>query len=245
MDLHDGRGVARSDGIARLNPVRTIGTQLFGREDDLALIRRLLTRDNVRLLTLAGAGGAGKTRLASAAALQAQVDLDRPACFVDLSGVEDPAEVPDSIAQAVGVQESGSAPVETILPDVLREHPLLLLLDNFERVIAAAPFIAELVGACPALTVLVTSREPLHLRAERVFLVRPLPVPDPSQLALPGAATNPSIALFVDRGRACRPDFVLTRDNVAAVAEICARLDGLPLAIELAAAQLRVLSPRV
>jgi len=222
-----------------------VSTPLFGRDEALADVERLLTQDRVRLLTMSGAGGAGKTRLAGAAAVRVAAGFPDGVSFVDLSAVEEAALVPASIAQAIGVQESGSALLETILSEVLENKAILLVLDNFEQVLGAVQFVADLLARCPRLVLLVTSREPLHLRAEHVLPVRPLPVPglDVSEPSV--VARNPAVALFIDRGRACRPGFDLTHDNVRAVAEICTQLDGLPLAIELAAAQLSVLSPNI
>src|SRR5712691_941155 len=244
---HQVIGAARPEfnPVPRLRPLLSASTPLFGRDDALANIECLLIRDGVRLLTLSGAGGAGKTRLAGAAAVRVAAEFPDGVSFVDLSSVEEATLVPASIAQAIGVQESGSAPLETILSEVLEGRAILMVLDNFEQVLGAVQFVADLLARCPRLVMLVTSREPLHLRAEHVLPVRPLPVPgldvsDPSVVA-----RNPAVALFVDRGRACRPGFDLTGENVRAVAEICTHLDGLPLAIELAAAQLSVLTPHV
>jgi non-specific serine/threonine protein kinase len=227
----------------RLPPLPAIATPLFGREADLGAIGGLLLQERVRLLTLTGSGGTGKTRLALAAMASFGPALERSINFVDLSAVEDPDVVLASVAQAIGVQDSGSQPLHAVIADVLSDTPTLLLLDNFEQVVAAADDIADLLQRCPDLVVLVTSREPLHVRAEQVFPVSPLPTPahelsDPIE-----AAANPAVALFLDRARASRPAFALTVENLPSVAEICTRLDGLPLAIELAAAQVSVLSP--
>jgi predicted ATPase/DNA-binding CsgD family transcriptional regulator len=217
---------------------------MFGRDTELAEIRRLLIEEGVRLLTLTGPGGTGKTRLAQAVAAQDWAAGDRGTCFVELGAVDDATLVPATIAQALGVQESGSEPITTILRDVLGRSAILLVLDNFERVVPAASRLAEILAVGLDVVCIVTSREPLHIRAEQVFPVGPLPVP-PASLSDPRAiAASPSVALFLDRGRARRPDFALTQANASVVAEICRRLDGLPLAIELAAAQVSVLSPR-
>ncbi len=237
-----GRGANRATSIP-IRPAPAIATPLFGREADLNGISHLLTVDGVRLLTLTGFGGTGKTRLALAAASSIAPLLDRTVHFVDLAAVEDPDVVPARIAQAIGVQDSGSQPLLTIVAEFLAERPALLVLDNFEQLVGAANVVADLLARCPDLVVLVTSREPLHVRAEHVFPVSRLPVPTTGVLDPLEATANPAIALFLDRARATRPSFNLTRENLPAVAEICTRLDGLPLAIELAAAQLSVLSP--
>jgi non-specific serine/threonine protein kinase len=183
--------------------------------------------------------------LAQALVLELPWESPRTACFVDLAPVDDPQAVPASIAQALGVQESGREPLRAILQHVIGRSPVLLVLDNFERVTPAAAFLADLLSEAPDLVCLVTSREPLHIRAEHVFPVGPLPVPDANVTDPAALSATPSVALFVDRGRGRQPDFRLTVDNAPAVAEICRRLDGLPLAIELAAAQVSVLSPPV
>jgi non-specific serine/threonine protein kinase len=198
-----------------------------------------------RLVTLTGAGGAGKSRLAGAASDLLSTAFGGHAFFVDLATMNDSELVPAAIAQVLGVQESGSRTLLEILIDVLREHPSLVVLDNFEQVRDAVPFVAQLLAACPRLVLLVTSRETLNLRQEQVFEVQPLQLPD---LSGPVDAETieqiPAVALFVERARARRATFKLTAQNARAVAEVCVRLDGLPLAIELAAAQIAIFSPR-
>ena len=223
----------------------TIPSPLFGRSAELAEIRRLLAQEGVRLLTLTGPGGTGKTRLAQAHAVDEGAHPGRSVHFVDLAVVDDPADVPASIAQALRVQESGSEPLAAILRSTITRGAVLLVLDNFERVLGAAAFVAELLAAAPDLTCLVTSREPLHVRAERVLPVGPLPLPTAHASDLAAIASSPAVALFEDRGRARQPDFALTFENAGVVTDICRRLDGLPLAIELAAAQIGVLPPHV
>jgi predicted ATPase/DNA-binding CsgD family transcriptional regulator len=219
---------------------------LLGRQPELTHVCALLHRPEVRLLTLTGPGGSGKTRLAFAVAddLLEQRVVDE-ALLVDLSAIVDPSLVLSTIGDALGVRE---LPGQGLLDSVrlsLRHRRVLLLVDNFEQVLAAAPeTLAPLLASCPDLKLLVTSREPVHLRWEQEFPLAPLRTPT---LAPPPAldelAAIPSVSLFVDRAHAARPDFRLTAANAAAVAEICVRLDGLPLAIELAAAQVRLLSP--
>jgi predicted ATPase/class 3 adenylate cyclase len=217
-------------------------TSFLGREAEVAEVRDLL-RSN-RLLTLTGPGGTGKTRLAIAAATAGKDHFRDGAAFVGLAPISDPELVPVAVAKSLAVRDEGFADMLDAVAERIGPSELLLLLDNFEHVIAAAPFVAGLLGRCPGLTVLATSRGLLHLAGEREYPVPPLAVPDPAHL--PPAdelARTESIALFVERARAVRPDFALTADNAVAVAAICARLDGLPLAIELAAARVRLLSP--
>jgi non-specific serine/threonine protein kinase len=211
---------------------------------ELAQIRQLLAQDNFRCLTLTGPGGTGKTRLALSVTVDSLPMPWQAVHFVDLAAVDDPADVPASVAQALGIQESGSAPLPAILRNVVARSAVLLVLDNFERVMGAAAFVAELIAEAPELGWLVTSREPLHIRAERVFPVEPLPVPTTNMIEVAQIAAVASVALFVDRAEARRRGFALDTHNALAVAEICRRLDGLPLAIELAAAQVGVLSPQ-
>jgi predicted ATPase/DNA-binding CsgD family transcriptional regulator len=218
-------------------------TPLFGRDETLAELSRLLTTKRTRLLTLTGPGGTGKSRLALE--LAAELRATFPTIwFVDLTTVRDPDLVPSAIAQAVGARDGGSGPRTTALHDFLAAQPSLIILDNFEHVMDAASFVGDLLQACLELVVLVTSREGLGLRAERVFLVEPLAVPDLEQLSdAEFTRLVPSVVLFEERARARRATFQLTDDVVPVVGQICVRLDGLPLAIELAAAQANVLTP--
>jgi predicted ATPase/DNA-binding CsgD family transcriptional regulator len=207
----------------------------------MADLRELLAQPRTRLITLTGPGGTGKTRLSLELAYEASSAFSRQ-WFVDLTTIREAQLVPSAIALAVGVQEGGSEPLRGIFQKVLAGQTSLMLLDNFEHVIGAASFLAELLDDCPDLVALVTSREALGLRAERVYSLGPLPVPDLSHLDDAEAIRRvPSIILFEERARARRANFKMTDEVLAAVAEICVRLDGLPLAIELAAAQAAIL----
>jgi predicted ATPase/class 3 adenylate cyclase len=228
---------------ARL-PVRTAA--LVGRDAELGELRRRLADPAVRLVTLTGPGGTGKTTLALRVAEDLAPTFRDGVAFVDLSSARDTAAALVLVARAVGLDDVIDRPLEEELRDRLQGRQLLLVLDNFEQVIEAATAVAGLLAACTELTVLASSREPLHVRAEHVLPVPPLGLP-PADVrpTADRVAASAAVQLFVDRATAVRPDFELTDDNAPAVAEICRRLDGLPLAIELAAARLRLFSPEV
>jgi predicted ATPase/class 3 adenylate cyclase len=219
-------------------------TALIGRDEELVAVERLLAQETSRLVTLTGPGGTGKTRLALEVAAEALDRYPDGVFVVDLSLLTEPALVLPSIAVALGVRETVGEPLRDTLIRHLRERHLLLVLDNCEQVLESASDIATLLAACPHLAILATSREPLHIRAEREIAVAPLPLPAPGRLLPPAElATVPAVALFVERAQGAHASFALTAENAAAVAGICRRLDGLPLAIELAAARVKVLPP--
>jgi len=219
-------------------------TDLVGRDRELETIREHMLQPETRLLTLTGPGGAGKTRLGVEAAVALLAAFRDGVFFIDLSSVAHPHLVASAVAQILGLHETGAEPVLESLKRFLRSRHVLLVLDNFEHVLPAAADVVELIESCPSLKVLATSREPLHLQLERDVPVHPLAVPDlrrPQTAAALGECS--SLALFVQRARAAQPDFTLNEGNVRSVAEICVRLDGLPLAIELVAARMKVLTP--
>jgi len=237
----------QAPGAAAGAPLPVPRTTLIGREAEVAAILGALRAGGSRVLTLAGPGGSGKTRLALQVAAEAAADFPGGVSFVSLGALADAADVAPTLAQALGLSRVERGSVDEALRAHVRatiRERTLLVLDNFEQLLAAAPLLVELVESTPALTLLVTSRAVLHVSGEQCIPVKPLPVPDVARLPpLDSLARNPAVALFVRQAVARQPSFALTADNAAAIAEICARLDGLPLAIELAAARVRILSP--
>src|SRR5215212_4582546 len=218
-------------------------TRLIGRETERASARALLLGDAVPLLTLTGPGGVGKTRLALAIAEDLADHFTDGVVWVDLAPLTDPALVPAAFIAALGLRPVADTAIDDVLIHALHPRQTLLLLDNCEHVLdASADLVGSLLARCPALQVLATSRAPLHLQAEQHLPLDPLPLPG-EDAALTIVAQNAAVQLFAERARAVRPAFALTEANAATVAALCRRLDGLPLAIELAAARSVVLAP--
>ncbi len=227
---------------SRPNNLPTQVSQFFGREDELAAIREMLNDPIVRLVTLTGPGGAGKTRLAIQVAAEAAEDFADGVCLVDIAQERQPQAVYEAMVRAIGISGAGDGEALQALKTRLRDREQLIVLDNFEQVTQAASGVVELLQACPRLKVIATSREALKVRAERIYPVPPLGLP-PVGADFHSVAASEAVQLFVDRARAVHPDFEPTEDDMETVAELCRMLDGLPLAIELAAARLNVFSP--
>ncbi len=228
-----------------LAPLPTQFTQLIGRDQDVAAICSILGGSDVRLLTLTGSGGVGKTRLAVHVATSLAKDFIDGVYFIPLAPISDPDLIMPTIAHQLSIKEREGLPLLDLLKLSLQDKRLLLLLDNFEQVVAAAPQLEHLLAGCPQLTILVTSRAVLHLQAEQVFPVAPLALPDLAKdLAPADIAQSAAVALFLQRVCSLLPSFEITAANARAIAELCVRLDGLPLALELAAARVRLLPPQ-
>ena len=221
-------------------------TRLIGREAEIAALISLLHSGESRLITLTGAGGVGKSRLAIAAVAQAATTFPGDVAFLDLTTRDDPNLFLPAMSDALGMHLIGDAASLYDLQSALRDRRVVVLLDGFDRLIPAASTLADLLRGCPGLTALVTSRSRLHVRGERVVAVAPLPVPGgEAEAALEVAEASPAVAVFVDRARDVRSGFALSADNARTVTQIVQHLDGLPLALELAAARLDLLSPDV
>jgi predicted ATPase len=228
-------------------PLPAPRTPLIGRAQELAAVKQLLLSGHARLVTLTGAGGSGKTRLGLQAASEVIDEFRGGVYFVALASIADPATVTSTVAQVLGIRHTGGKPLAEALQDHLQllvHAPTLLFLDNFEHLLAAAPLVVSLLEACAPLKVLVTSRAVLHVYGEHEFPVPPLPLPEPGQMSsLKALSGNPAVTVFVQRAAAVKPEFALTAENAPVAAQICCRVDGLPLAIELAAARVKMLSP--
>ncbi len=245
---HPSRSVGYQ--TARPAPAPSFGvpipsTALIGREREIASVLQLLRRSDVQMLTLSGPPGVGKTRLAAAVASMLDDEFRSGSLFVNLAAIRDPELLEHTLIQHLKITRFSALPPRERLARHLADASLMLVLDNFEQIIAAGPTVAALLAACPRLKALITSREALRVSPEHEFPVPPLDLPDPARSTDPSILSrNPAVALFVARAKAIQPEFKLTRANAQAVAEICLRLDGLPLAIELAAARIKVLPPQ-
>jgi non-specific serine/threonine protein kinase len=230
--------VAPNNLTGNLSPV-------VGREKEISRIKKLLRQNDVRLITMAGVGGTGKTRLAQAVAQEMLPDFSDGVFFVEMAAITNPELVASTIAQPLGVKEAVGRPILEALKEYLSDKQILLVVDNFEQVVDAAPQIAEILAIAANLKILITSRVLLHLSTEREFIVPPLAMPNEiSGISIDELSNYEAIRLFVERVQGAKPNFALTDENANYVAKICARLDGLPLAIELAAARVKILSPR-
>jgi len=239
---HPHPTIARCERELSLVPLPVSLTSFVGRQREIAAVFALVQTDLVRLVTLTGPGGVGKTRLALSIAEVLAPQFADGAAFVPLAPITDPDLVGAAIGAAVGIRDASPRASPAALVTLLRDRELLLVLDNFEQVLPAAALVAQFLHACPRLVLLITSRAPLRLTGEQEFPVSPLPLPKPGA-RVEDVRTSDPVILFEHRARAVDPTFSLTPENVHAVAAVCQRLDGLPLAVELAAAKTRILPP--